>query len=303
MTGKFFVFFLLLSAFSARAQEPNPELIKQAVLIVLDGTEREVLKTLLKEDKLPNLAAIAKEGSLQDIEIKGHKSVTFPGLAQITTGVDDEVSGVIDNKVDGKTPHVPKGMTIFERLEDLYGDSEITTIMFDTVSDTDSAKRMKADNLFSLNRFDRKIIIMEADFNYELGQLHKSVDTSKKFLLMFYFNEPDHTGHVSAKLDEYKKALIRMDGYVGEIRKWLAETLNVKAAIYVTTDHGFEIDGEKLKGHKNAPNGWLITNDAAVKSGGIQADIAPTILSRFGVDISKLDEPRLMGSPLLKPRK
>lgn len=294
---------LVLLVSLLNAQEPNPEPIKQAVLIVLDGTEREVLKALIKEEKVPNLAAIAKEGSMQDIDVKDHKSVTFPGLTQITTGVDDEVSGVTDNKVNGKMPHVPKGMTVFERLEKIYGDSEITTIMFDTVVDADSAKRMRADNLFSQNKFDKEIIIMEDDFGKELSNLAAAIDTSKRFLLMFYFNEPDHTGHVPAKLEEYKKVLIRMDQHVGELRKWISDTLKAKPMIYATTDHGFEVDGEKLKGHKNAPNSWLITNDPAVKSAGIQADITPTILARFGVDLSKLDEPKLMGSPLLKSRK
>jgi len=44
----------------------------------------------------------------------------------------------------------------------------------------------------------------------------------------------------------------------------------------------------------------LATNDPLVKRAGMRQDIAPTILDRFGIDLSKL-EPPLDGEPLTKP--
>jgi arylsulfatase A-like enzyme len=67
--------------------------------------------------------------------------------------------------------------------------------------------------------------------------------------------------------------------------------------VYVTADHGFD---EGQFGHSDAPYVFLATNDRAVVRRGTRADITPTILDRFGVDLAKLDPP-LDGHPLTKP--
>jgi arylsulfatase A-like enzyme len=72
-----------------------------------------------------------------------------------------------------------------------------------------------------------------------------------------------------------------------------------KTLIYVTADHGFD---EGKKGHRDAPYVFLATNDSEVTRRGERADIAPTILKRFGLDLDKI-EPRLDGLPLTKDYK
>jgi hypothetical protein len=77
---------------------------------------------------------------------------------------------------------------------------------------------------------------------------------------------------------------------------WLKDRdLYSTTPIYVTTDHGFD---HKAKTHSNAPDGWLATNDPDVKTGGTLSDIAATILTRFGMDVTRLIPP-LSGTPLI----
>jgi arylsulfatase A-like enzyme len=64
--------------------------------------------------------------------------------------------------------------------------------------------------------------------------------------------------------------------------------------IYVTADHGFD---EGKRGHSNAPYVFLATNDKMVCRNGRRQDVAPTILARFGVDLTRLAPP-LDGIPL-----
>ena len=66
--------------------------------------------------------------------------------------------------------------------------------------------------------------------------------------------------------------------------------------LFVTSDHGFDSDMET---QKDAPFVFLATNDARVGGNGKRQDITPTILARWGADISKI-QPSLDGKSLLK---
>jgi arylsulfatase A-like enzyme len=69
--------------------------------------------------------------------------------------------------------------------------------------------------------------------------------------------------------------------------------------IYVTADHGFD---EGKKAHRDAPYVFLATNDPKVVRRGERADIAPTILERFGLELDKI-EPPLDGKSLTRTYK
>jgi hypothetical protein len=52
--------------------------------------------------------------------------------------------------------------------------------------------------------------------------------------------------------------------------------------------------------HFDAPYIWLATNDKTVMRRGLREDIAPTIMSRYGMDLAKI-EPAIDGHSLSKP--
>jgi hypothetical protein len=121
----------------------------------------------------------------------------------------------------------------------------------------------------------------------------------RPFFFFVHFASVDHLGHrFGENSKEYNDALISNDAWTGRIVQKLKELgLYDKTLVYVTADHGFD---EDKTSHSYAPYVFLATNDPLVKRAGMRHDIAPTILDRFGIDLSKL-EPPLDGEPLTKP--
>ncbi|MGQ9760768.1 MAG: alkaline phosphatase family protein [Thermogutta sp.] len=121
----------------------------------------------------------------------------------------------------------------------------------------------------------------------------------RPFFFFVHFASVDHQGHrFGENSKEYNDALISNDAWTGKIVAKLKELgLYDQTLIYVTADHGFN---EGTTGHSYAPYVTLGTNDPLVKRDGMRQDIAPTILWRFGLDLSKL-QPPLDGEPLTQP--
>ncbi|HHY45948.1 MAG TPA: sulfatase-like hydrolase/transferase [Firmicutes bacterium] len=99
--------------------------IKNAILISWDGVQRDHLRELLETGSLPNLKGLIEEGTIVEIDVT-HKTDTKAGHAQMLTGYGPEVTGVYSNSV---YQPIPKGYTIFERLEEAFGKDGIATIM------------------------------------------------------------------------------------------------------------------------------------------------------------------------------
>ena len=120
------------------------------------------------------------------------------------------------------------------------------------------------------------------------------------FFFFVHFQEPDPQGHAKGEnSEEYTAGIMKDDQWLGEIVAKLKELdLYDKTRIYVACDHGFD---EGLKSHKNAPYVFFATNDPMVGKAGDRKDLAPTILSRLGFDLSKI-EPPLDGKPLLESK-
>ncbi len=68
---------------------------RNIVLNSWDGLDRLVLWELLAKQKLPNLAATIREGSLQEIRVTGHRTETKPSHAEMLTGLAAKDTGVI----------------------------------------------------------------------------------------------------------------------------------------------------------------------------------------------------------------
>jgi len=130
-----------------------------------------------------------------------------------------------------------------------------------------------------------------------LSALDKYKD--RRFFMFVHLAEVDHSGHKHGEASkEYNDAIISGDTQLGRlVEKLKALGLYAKTRIYVTADHGFDVGGS---GHGYAPFVFLATNDKAVCRAGTRADITPTILDRFGLDLAKF-EPKLDGESLARP--
>ena len=61
-----------------------------------------------------------------------------------------------------------------------------------------------------------------------------------------------------------------------------------RTLIYVTADHGFD---KGTKRHAAATRVFLATSDPAVSRAGELRDVAPTLLTAMGVDVTKVSSP------------
>jgi hypothetical protein len=303
---------------------------RNIILIGWDGAQRNHLKECLKRGELPNLKKLASEGNLVAIDIL-RVTDTKAGWAQILTGYNPEVTGVFSN---GRFQPIPKGYSIFERLEEHFGPDKFVTVAVIGKKghvDAEPPRRVRVrDDKGKKKKKPRGEIIIEDGVKYRLvpGKPHyhakESIDffinglkedervgtkalelldkyKGKPFFFFVHFAEIDHKGHKHGENSkEYNDALISADTWTGRIMKKLKELqLYDKTLIYVTADHGFD---EGRKGHADAPYVFLATNDPAVMRRGERADVAPTILERFGLELNRI-EPRLDGHPLTKAYK
>ncbi len=289
----------LVGSCSQAAAPPQAPPAPNAILVSWDGADRSVLKELLDAGKLPSLAALIKDGSLQDIEVVGHRTETAPGHAQMLTGLSPEDSRVRDN---GHFEPVPEGLTIFERVQKHLGPDAVRTIM--VTSKVGYMGGQAPREAYSLTRKHLTAFDSKARPAAETGPVCLDLlakHHAPRFLAFFHFRDPDSAGHgYGISSPEYRAAIVTCDEWLGKIVAWLKEQkLYDSTLVYVTADHGFDPRG---RSHSNAPHIWLATNDTLVKRGGVQADIPATILARFGVDIVEL-EPKLVGTDLACPAK
>ena len=149
----------------------------------------------------------------------------------------------------------------------------------------------------TMDLFENGLLRNERVVRRTLEELEKRKD--HRFFFFIHFPEPDHAGHANGEdSKEYAGAIQSDDECTGRIMAKLKELgLYNKTLIYITADHGFN-PGQQ--GHSYAPYVFLATNDPKVSRDGDRADIAPTILERFGVDLAKVD-PVLDGIPLDQP--
>jgi len=268
---------------------------RNIILLGWDGAQRAHVKEAMARGELPYLSDLAREGTIVGIDIL-RTTDTKAGWTQILTGYLPEVSRVFSNS---RYQSIPAGYTIFERLKDHFGPRNFATVaVFGKLGhmEADPGKpyynMKKATDVFVNGLTYNDVVGATA-----LGYLDQYRDTP--FFFFIHFAEVDTKGHANGENSrEYNSALISDDYWLGRIMQRLRLLgLYDQTLLYVTADHGFD-EGETT--HSDAPYVFLATNDRLVLRSGERADIAPTILYRFGLDLTKIFPP-LNGSPLCFP--
>jgi hypothetical protein len=268
---------------------------RNIVLIGWDGAHRDRVKASLEQNRLPNLKGLSSEGSIVAIDVL-RTTDTKSGWAQILTGYSPEITGVFSNR---RYRPIPRGYTVFERLERHFGPKNIATIA--VISKKDNLGAGPGDPFFhakdGMDLFVNDLGANDRVVVAALEQIRNNV--GRRFFLFVHFAEVDYAGHWHGEdSKEYTEALVAADEMTGRIIAELKKLgLYGKTFVYVTADHGFD---EGCTSHDDASFVFLATNDRAVMRRGERADIAPTILHRFGVDLKGI-QPPLMGHTLTKP--
>jgi len=94
------------------------------ILFGWDGAQRDHVTECLNRKELPNLQKLIDEGTFVEIDIEG-KTDTKAGWSQILSGYYPEVTGVYSNS---QYQPIPKGLSIFERLETHFGPDKFVTV-------------------------------------------------------------------------------------------------------------------------------------------------------------------------------
>ena len=298
------------------------------ILFGWDGAQRNHVNECLGRRELPNLQKVIDQGSYVEIDIEGN-TATKAGWTQILTGYYPEVTGVYTNR---DFQPIPKGLTVFERLETHFGPRKFVTVAVIGKAGNVGAAAPKKTKVRSKAETTKKQppgkIVVEDGVKYRVvpGEpfyitkagmdvyenglsLDKKVGSraiellekykDRPFFFFVHFAEVDSKGHKHGENSkEYNDALISNDFWTGKIMDKVKQLgLAEKTLYYITADHGFN-EGEK--GHSFAPYVFLATNDKKVNRNGRRQDVAPTILEAFGLDMSGL-EPSLDGISLTRP--
>jgi hypothetical protein len=294
------VFVAILLATSAFRPVTPPEQ-RNAVLISWDGAGGEQVRDALAKGRLPNLAAMVRQGALVDLEVTGHVTDTKSGHAQMLTGYDPSLTGVYSNAQFGP---IPAGYTIFERLQQRFG-KKLTTIMLTGKGSNVGSLRAGATLAEPFHHTRQSLSVWDGDrirTTRSVGARsvrHLARYAGKgRFLLFIHFPDVDVAGHYHGEAsDEYGQALVECDACLGKIMAELkAQKVVERTLVYVTADHGFD---KGTKRHASATHIFLATNDPKVSLAGEQRDIAPTVLAAMGVDLGKI-KPPLPGKVLMK---
>lgn len=312
----------------------HPRLPFQNVLLIgWDGTRRDRLKQLLADGRMPNLKSFLEDGQWLDTHISTGGTDTKAGWTQILTGYDPEITGVFNNWRRYRA--IPAGYTLPERLKQAFGPDKIATVFLSGKTENLGtrgphiicgncerglrAQEAKWTRYSKVPPQRREILHFDAEpyhlshehidyFENGLGVQDKTgakvleyIDKlrDRRFFLFVEFEEPDEEGHrYKEDSKEYSQALVGDDAWLGKIVRRLQElNLSDQTLIYIVTDHGFN-PGEN--NHHMAPDTFFITNDSAVRrKTGDRKDVTPTILDRFGVDLSHI-QPPLSGQSLLQ---
>ncbi len=309
---------------NVQGREERP---RNIILIGWDGAQRNHVKECLGRGELPSLKKLSSEGALVSIDIL-RITDTKAGWAQILTGYEPEVTGVFSNN---QFEPIARGYTVFEHLKKFFGrENFVAGAVIGKKGNIDDDPPQRIPVKEGRKKEPKKAegkIVSEGGVEYRVipGKPYyytkEGIDffinglvedkrvgskalelleqyKTKPFFFFVHFAEVDHQGHkFGENSKEYNQALISADTWTGKIMQKLAElNLYDKTLIYVTADHGFD---EGLGSHHDAPYVFLATNDPKVIRRGERADITPTILDRFGLDLNKIAPP-LDGHPLTK---
>ncbi|MDQ0177624.1 2,3-bisphosphoglycerate-independent phosphoglycerate mutase [Bacillus chungangensis] len=137
---------------------------------------------------------------------------------------------------------------------------------------------------------------------YEVTEaLLKEIQEDKQDAIILNFANPDMVGH-SGMLEPTVKAIEAVDECLGRI---VDAILAKGGAAIITADHGnadevITIDGKPMTAHTTNPVPVIVTKHGIdVRSGGILADLAPTVL-----DLLKIEKPvEMTGTSLIKTAK
>lgn len=291
------------------------------MIIGWDGAQYDFTAQCLKKeqpfckDGLPGIEQLTENGKRLFVNVTSSGATrTVAAWPQIMTGYRAEYTGITDTRV---YKALPKGATVFEKVEKHLGDDNILTVFAgstgkvssacagekkETVRSGDSPVEGPGGGPYCITKEGIDEFHNDKKTNDDVGnKLLEMLDANKdqRFLMFGHFFSPDSEGHDAGfESEEYAQGYKTSDKWLEKITNKLKELgLYEKTYIYVVSDHGWDLDpsigivkSEGAKGatdHSNAPFAILATNDVSIVRPGDRMDLTPTILKKFGASLGE----------------
>lgn len=253
---------------------------RNVVLIDWDGAARERVDRALAQKELPNLQKLIDRGVYVKIDVEG--------VGDGDTAWMQLLAGYLPRQAAGADqPPVPKGATVFDRLESHFGADKFVTIGLIAGQRAPAAMRPAVPDVWADGLPRDQTIGARA---VELLEKYKD----RPFFLFVHLAR-DVAAASGTNPQQNGEPLVWFDRWTGQIAdKLQALGLADKTQVYVTTGLNYRRGQAEV-----APPLFLATDNRAVYRDGRRQDVAPTILEAFGLDLTRI-EPALDGISLTK---
>ena len=263
----------------------KPNHLEKVLLIGIDGLRADALR----EAHTPHIDSLLAEGAYSFAARTGEYTISFPGWSNIFTGVWENKHGVVANPGKGAQiiANYKRYPSFFTRAKRYYPKlNTMSLVSWGSINDF-------------IIRDLNKNICHPYEKEKEEADTHIAEDAAlilgkeNPDLMFVYLVNVDGAGHTHG-YDSlgYLKSIEQTDVYVGRVIEALKQRLHHKQENWLTlliSDHG-----GKGKSHdgvgEEARSIPFIMHGPAVQKGEIlpvptQVDIAPTILTYFGVPV------------------
>ncbi|OGX20343.1 MAG: hypothetical protein A2Y00_02685 [Omnitrophica WOR_2 bacterium GWF2_43_52] len=290
----------------------GPKEIKRMLLVSWSGANRTRIKELLQKGELPNLKKLIQEGNLLDIDstsvmIDELAAEPLAGMSCLLSGYEADLTGVYDHAKIAAS--LPEGYTVFERLEKFFknktDESGIATAAIIGKDDIKDFSNKGIEYMFGKSKKNIDTFIIEETAKITgktLNFLNECENNKLKVFAFVHYSYPDLAGHqYGENSPEYREAIKRCDKELGELmRLFESKEKYDNTLFYVSATNGFENGdlprkgkaileyGDLGKSHFLGSYVFLATNDSRLKRHGLQIDIVPTILRRWGMGVNQI---------------
>lgn len=287
-TAILFIMCALIVSISVNAQTPP-----NSVYIILEGTSRRAIASLIQKDKLPNLKKIYTSGTFRSLDNPDQRIEYQTSYWPLLTGqkwqATSDTQWVTQSnfwltpilntypKMKGyifisknKNPDVKNNQGIehwLKKLKKSYGFNSKIFVQF-------------------LNAPDQQ----EPEYTI----IKKMEKLEGPFAIMVNFSDVDDMGHRYREGSQrYSKELKRLDTIIGQMITQLKKQGDWKNTIWlITTNYGFDVKSQLYKTNQKS---WAISNKKILRR-GTNYDIIPTLYDAYGIPL----DPRMLGKSLYR---
>lgn len=261
---------------------------ENVIYISIDGVSRDTLYALLNKDSLPNIKALVTRGNYRNMDLTVQRPDMLATYHSLLSG---QTGGV---GYRGEAPSIPRGESVFERLEETIPNLTSVLILSEPFRETvsPSLNSLLAEAQGSIDIVlpyrKRSVSRVRRDVERVLQPL------ASPFFMFVNFTNVDYAGLMYREGSEmYSVALKHVDAAIGSMIRILKENgIWDQTDFVLTTQYGFRRNSQILSSEV-----WVASTQK-IRFKGTSDDLVPTIYKLYGLNASRF-KPKLTGNALI----